>query len=117
MIFWLKRYAYMLPIIMLVASFVLAFIDLKNNQNYVVAGNILGYSLATDILFFLYFSTEKKYCILTRVSPIGLLLMNCVDIIGFYFYENFYNFWYIISINFIVFFLSILFYITKKIKK
>lgn len=108
----MKKYINLLPVILLVASFLSAFV----NYNYVVIGNLFGYSISTNLLFILYFSTNKKFCSLIRLSPIGLILMNVVDIVGFYFDDNFYNFWYVVSISSVVFFLSFLFYIQKIFK-
>lgn len=108
--FFIKQYIYLLPIIMLVASFLSAFIE----YNYVIAGNVLGYSLLTNLLFF-YFFYYGDYCIFTRLAPIGLIAINIVDIIGVFISDKFYNFWYVITIFFVILTLSMIFEIKKRL--
>ncbi len=95
----------MLPIFLLVASFFSVFFK-YTVYFYVIAGNTVGYSITTNLFFILYFSTNKNNCFITRISPIGLLAINIVDIIGFYFDDNFYNFWYVVTVCSCVFVLS-----------
>src|SRR6476620_11692786 len=108
----MKRYIYLLPFILLAVTFVSAFID----YNYVIVGNIAGYSIVTNIFFIYYFTFRKKFCTLTRLSPVGLLFINIFDIVGHLFCGyDFYNFWYIVITTAIVLFLSFLFYIKNKL--
>jgi len=69
-----------------------SFLSIIFDLNYVVWGNIGGYSLATDILF-LYVFWYGRYCLLTKLLPFGLILSNIVNIFGFY-YPKYYNTWY-----------------------
>jgi len=107
--FWLKQYIYLLPSLMLVASFFSVFIDF----NYVVVGNILGYSLLTNIVFFFVFY-YGDYCVFTRLSPIGLIAINIVDIVGVFILDNFYNFWYVVTIFFVILTLTIILELKKR---
>lgn len=111
----MRNYKKILPVILLVVSFFSAFLN-YDIYEYIVIGNCVGYSLFVDVYFILDLSINKKYCTLVRLSPLGLMFINLVDIIGFYFDENFYNFWYVVSISSVVFFLSFLFYIQKIFK-
>lgn len=78
------RYIYFVPIIMLLATLVTNFVDYKEGvYNYVIVGNSIGYSFASNVIaFYLFNFTNKRYCWFTRNAPIGLFLVNCVDIIG-----------------------------------
>lgn len=96
---------------MLVVSFLSVFIDL----NYVVAGNLIGYSIITNIVFF-YIFYYGNYCWFTKLSPIGLILINIVDIIGFYF-PKYYSFWYTIIIFSVILTLTLIFELNKRIFK
>lgn len=109
--FWLKQYVYLLPIVLLVASLLSVFFD----YNYVVVGNLVGYSIATNILFF-YVFYYGNYCWLTRLSPIGLIMINIVDIVGNYISDKFYKFWYIITIFFVILTLTLILELDKRIK-
>ena len=109
--FWLKQYIYLLPIVLLVASLLSEFFD----YNYAVLGNLVGYSIATNILFF-YVFYYGKYSWFTRLSPIGLITINIVDIVGNYISDKFYNFWYIITIFFVILTLTLILELDKRIK-
>lgn len=109
--FYLKQYIYLLPIIMLAADLLSVFIDF----NYTLMGNILGYSLITNVLFF-YVFYYGNYCWFTRISPIGLCLINLVNIIGNFISDNFYNFWYVIVIFFVILTTSLILEIKKRMK-
>ena len=66
-----------LPFVSLLASLVSNFVTL----DYVVGGNILGYSLVTDA-FMLYFVFRLNFCIYTRICVISLTLLNIVCLLG-----------------------------------
>lgn len=110
--FWLKQYIFLLPIILLGVDFIDLFVD----YNYVIMGNLLGYSLATNVLFF-YIFFYGNYCYFTRLAPIGLCLINITNIIGFYMSDKFYNFWYVVSIVFVILTLSLILEINKRIER
>jgi len=114
----MKRYLYLLPITLLAVAFASAFVDNDNFNYYVIAGNSAGCSIVTNILFIYFFTLNKNFCILTRLSPVGLLFINFIDIIGRLLCGyDFYSFWYIIITSAMVLFLSILFYIKNKLYK
>jgi hypothetical protein len=109
--FWLKQYIYLLPIIMLVADLLSLFVPF----NFTVMGNIVGYSLVTNVLFFLHFY-YGDYCWFTRLSPIGLCTINLVNIVGNYISDEFYNFWYVITILFVILTLTLILELDKRTK-
>lgn len=66
-----------LPFASLIASLLSNYVTF----NYVVAGNTLGYSLATDA-FMLYFVFKLRFCIYTKLAVISLILLNLVCLLG-----------------------------------
>lgn len=66
-----------LPFVSLIASLLSNFIDL----DYVIAGNLLGYSLITDA-FMLYFVFKLRFCIYTKLCVIALTLLNIICLLG-----------------------------------
>lgn len=86
--FFLKKTIYLLPILLMVVSFLSIFLDF----NFLLWGNIGGFSLITDVLFF-YIFHYGNYCKLTKSIPIGLFIINLINIYGVYFPDN-YETWY-----------------------
>lgn len=82
------RYIYLLPFVLMVVGFLSICFDL----NFTLWGNIGGYSITTNMLFF-YIFWYGKYCMFTKLSCIALFLTNIVNIYGVYFPEN-YEIWY-----------------------
>lgn len=109
--FWLKRYIYLLPITLLGVDIISLFVKL----NYIIGGNIAGYSLFTNILFVKEF-WYGKYCWFTKLLPFGLIAINIINIIGEYISDKFYNFWYVIFVLFVILTLTIIKELEKKIK-
>jgi len=109
-----KQTIFLIPIILLVVSLISAFFE-YTNYGYIILGNTFGYSLFVNYAFIGIFTLNKKYCLLTRLTPIGLVIINTVDIIGTYINPNFYNFWYVVVTCSLVLLASIIFYINKKI--
>src|SRR5690606_36629085 len=66
-----------LPFVSLIASLLSNYITF----NYVVAGNVLGYSLVTDA-FMRYFVLKLRFCIYTKLAVISLTLLNLVCLLG-----------------------------------
>lgn len=108
---FLEKHIYLAPILMLIFSFISAFVK----YDYVIAGNAIGYSIITNIVFFTFFY-YRNYCIFTKLSSIGLFLINIVDIIG-YIYPKYYSMWYTIIIVAIILTLSLLLEINKHLYK
>ena len=92
---FIKETSFVIPIILLVVSFVSAFFE-YDIYTYILLGNLGGYSLLTNLSFIGIYTLNKKYCYLTRVAPLGLIVLNIIDIIGFYLDEHFYNFTYVV---------------------
>lgn len=109
--FFLKQYIYLLPVLLLGVDFLSLFIDL----NYVVVGNMAGYSIVTNIVF-IYIFYYGNYCWFTRLAPFGMIAINLVNIIGNYIDDSFYNFWYIVTIFFVILTLTLILEISKRLK-
>jgi hypothetical protein len=91
--YFLKQTIYLLPILLMGVSFLSSIIPLLGyNFDYVLWGNIGGFSLITDVLFF-YVFYYGKYCIFTRIFPISLFVVNLVNIWGLC-NEKLYYAWY-----------------------
>lgn len=67
--------------------------------DYTLWGNIGGFSLITDVLFF-YVFYYGRYCIFTKLFPISLFIVNLVNIWGVYYPKYYYSF-YEIAIFFV----------------
>lgn len=106
---FIKKYKYLLPILLLGVDFLDLFVDF----DYSIMGNLLGYSLATNILFF-YVFFYGDYCYFTRLSPIGLCVINIINIVGNFISDKFYNFWFVIAVIFVILTLTIILEIDKK---
>lgn len=72
---------------MIVATFISHLVDF----NYIVIGNILGYSILTSLpMIYIFWFTHKRYCWFTKLSCIALPIMNLICIIGaFISYEKY----------------------------
>lgn len=73
----MRNFVSALPFVSLIASLLSNWIEF----NYVVAGNVLGYSLMTDA-FMLYFVFKLRFCIYTKLCVISLTLLNIVCLLG-----------------------------------
>jgi len=109
--FFLKETIYLLPILLMGVSFLSIITDL----NYTLWGNIAGFSLVTDILFF-YVFYYGKYCLLTKMMPVGLFFANLVNILGVYF-PKYYKNWYEVVIFSVILTSVIIYELKRKIKK
>lgn len=95
--FFLKQTIYLLPIFLMGVSFLSVIIPwFGYDFDYVLWGNIGGFSLITDVLFF-YVFYYGKYCIFTKLFPVCLFLVNLVNIWGLY-NPTPYNIWYEVTI-------------------
>lgn len=102
---------YLLPIFLMAVSFLSIIVDL----DFVLWGNIGGFSLVTDVLFFYVFH-YGKYCIFTKLLPIGLFLANIVNILGYY-NPLYYAKWYEIVIFSVLLSCSLIYELNKKLNK
>lgn len=113
--FFFDKYKYMLPVLLLVASFLSVFFE-YNLYGYILIGNFIGWSIPTSLYFVFEFTLNKKYCLISRLSPVGLLLLNIIDVIGYWFDEKFYNFWYVLIVASLVFSISFIHFSNKLMK-
>jgi hypothetical protein len=92
---FMNETVFLVPILCLIVSFISVFTNYSIIRNsYLILANLGGYSLLINYSLIYHFTLRRKYCYLTRLSPIGLIILNIVDIIGYSTTENFYNFWY-----------------------
>jgi len=105
---FLDKYIYLTPIIMLVITLYSNFMSI----NYVVVGNIIGYSILTNITLFYIYNYKGSYCWFTRNVPKGLILINIMDIVGSYINYHY----YIKLFNIFVCSISLILFIIYKLK-
>ena len=75
----MQRYSYILPLIMVLATLLSKFIVF----DYVIIGNILGYSILTNILGYLWFNHEHtNYCFFSKNVWYFLIVNNVINILG-----------------------------------
>jgi hypothetical protein len=110
--YFLDKNIYLLPIILLIVTLLSIFI----RCDFVIVGNIVGYSIATNVAF-LYLFYRDKYCWFTKLSPIGLIIINLVDIMGNFVSDKFYNFWYVVTVFTVIIFLTLILEINKRMNK
>lgn len=85
---FIEAYSYLVPVVMLAVTLYSNFFSI----NYVVVGNILGYSLLSNIFVWLWFNrTPKKYCWFSRNVAFGLVVINLIDILGDFLNYSYYS--------------------------
>lgn len=104
------KYKHLLPVFLLVASFLSIFFK-YDLYGYILLGNCVGWSILVSLYFIFEFTFNKKYCLISRISPVGLFSLNLIDVIGYYCNDNFYNFWYVLIVCSLIFSLSIIHYL------
>jgi hypothetical protein len=113
---FLDRHIHLVPIIMLFATLFSNYVDyIGCTYNYVVLGNAIGYSIASNIIVFYFFNFKVNYCWFTRNAPIGLFIVNIVDILGSYIPYSIYSKLFNIAICTIICTLALIFYIKKRL--
>ena len=105
---FLDKYIYLTQPLAIFITLISNFVSL----NYSLAGNIIGYSLITNIVFFYLFNYKGNYCWFTKRAPLFLMLINLIDIIGIYISYEFYSKIFNISICSV----SLILFIISKIK-
>lgn len=114
--YFLKETIYLLPILLMGVSFLsIAVPWFGYNFDYTLWGNIAGFSLVTDVLFFYVFH-YGKYCMLTKTLPIGMFFANLVNITGVYFPE-YYEIWYEVVIFSVILSTTIIYELNKKMSR
>ena len=79
LMYWLKKYVYIIPIIHIALTLLVTFIDF-DFWGYVRLGNSSGYSILTGLVYMVLFVYKTNYCLFTKVSVIGLFfiaILNC----------------------------------------
>jgi len=118
---FIDRTAHFVPVILLIISFTAVFINYHSIKNgSTLLGNTTGYSLIVDYAFLRFYTFRRYYCYLVRLSPIGLIVINIIDIIACFFDDDFYDlysFWYTVIVSAIVWGLIIVLEIRKKLNK
>ena len=105
---FLDKYIYLSQPIMLLVTLVSNFVSL----NYTIAGNLIGYSVLSNIVFFYLLNYKGNYCWFTKRAPLFLLCINFIDIIGCYVSYEFYSKIFNISICLV----SLVLFLISKIK-
>ena len=108
--YYLKKYIHLTPIIMLVITLISNFIDV----NYVVVGNLMGYSILSNFLMWYFFNFTGSYCWFTRKSSLGLILINIIDILGSFINYSYYSKIFNVTICLVALFLFIYHKLKKK---
>lgn len=83
----LYKYIHLAPVIMLIVTLLSNFVEL----NYVVTGNIIGYSLMSNLVMWFHFNFTGKYCFITKRISLGLILINLIDIVGEFINYSYYT--------------------------
>lgn len=109
---FLDRYIFIVPILMLLACLYSNFFYL----DYVLAGNVLGCSILSNLVMFYLFNFKGRYCWLTRNAPMGLIFINLIDIIGVWVLDKWYIFLFNIVVCLTILILASIFYIKKRLK-
>lgn len=104
----IRNKMHLIPCFLLLGTFASCFLD----YNFIFLGNVLGYSILTNVVFIGVF-TFGNFCIFTKLAPIGLLAINIVDIIGIYLSNFTYIKIFTIIICSIILFLAIVFKMEK----
>jgi len=110
--YYIKKYIHLVPIIMLCVTLISNFIDI----NYVVAGNLIGYSILSNFLMWYFFNFTGSYCWFTRKASLGLILINLIDIFGVFIDYGYYTKIFNVVVCSVALFLYSIFKIGQKIK-
>lgn len=75
----MSKYSYVLPLIMVLATLISKFVVF----DFVIIGNILGYSILTNILGYLWFNRDDtEYCFFSKNVWWFLIVNNVINILG-----------------------------------
>jgi hypothetical protein len=89
-----QKYVYLIPIIQIIATFAVSFVDLTDNQ-WVYLGNSVGYSILTGLVYLAYFwNPYFKFCWFTKIAALGLLIIAIYNFLGACFDFKFYSLWF-----------------------
>ena len=85
--YYLKKYIHLVPVIMLIITLISNFIEI----NYVVAGNLIGYSILSNFFMWYHFNFTGSYCKISKRISFGLVLINMIDIFGEFIKYSYYT--------------------------
>jgi hypothetical protein len=89
-----QKYVYLIPIIQIIATFVVSFFDLTKYQ-WLFLGNSIGYSILTGLVYVAYFwNPHFKFCYFTKIAAVGLFLMAVYNLIGIALEYDIYTMWF-----------------------
>jgi hypothetical protein len=81
------KYIYLIPPIQILLTLSLCFIEV-DAYLAVVLGNSVGYSILTSFIYLVEFIiSDKKYCIFTKTSALGVLGLSVFNFIGAFYSE------------------------------
>jgi len=83
--------------------------------NFVLVGNILGYSVLSNLVFFYHFH-YGNYCWFTRNAPTGLLCVNLIDITSCFLDYSIYSKIFNVGICAITLILALIFELKRRLK-
>lgn len=89
---FLIKHIYLLPIIQIIATFVVSFFDLTEYQ-WIFLGNSVGYSILTGLVYVVLF-WSPSYCSFTKFSAVGLLIIAIYNLIGITLEYDIYTAWF-----------------------
>jgi lysylphosphatidylglycerol synthetase-like protein (DUF2156 family) len=101
----MEKYSYILPLIMVLATLLSKFVVF----DFVIIGNILGYSILTNVLGYLWFNRKHtNYCFFSRNVWYFLIANNVINILGTFISYKKYLTWstiFILSVSLLLFFI------------
>lgn len=109
-----KRYIKYLPTIVIFFSVVVSFLSNYIDFDYILIGNITGYSILWNLVI-IYFLKRLKYCIHTIIAMYNLTVLNLFNILDSYNVID-YNTYYLTydCLTLAIMFLTMLLYSAKK---
>ena len=109
-----KKYIKHLPTIVIFSSVVVSFLSNFIDFNYVLVGNVIGYSILWNLVI-IYFLKRLKYCVHTIIAMCNLTVLNIFNILNSYDVIDYksYNLTYD-GLTLLIMFLTMFIYSAKK---
>ena len=109
-----KKYIKHLPTIVIFLSVVVSFLSNFIDFNYVLVGNVIGYSILWNLVI-IYFLKRLKYCVYTIIAMCNLTVLNIFNILNSYDVIDYksYNLTYD-GLTLLIMFLTMFIYSAKK---
>ena len=102
------------PTIVIYFTVVVCFLANFYDFDYVVTGNLIGYSILFNLML-LYFLKQLKYCVHTRIAVCNLIALNVFNLLNAWSiidYDTYYLTYDLITLT--IMFLTMLIYSVKK---